>query len=177
MIRIRFVTCDDLVSDLIRKQAGTCMPFIPSHAEALSQDGQYYIGQHLDGGMRKRPVGYDANSLMTLPDGRKSERIVSLPCSMDQEAAFYSYVHDKIGMPYDWISILGFALTELHLHEVGSLICSAIMTAALRSTPAAFVTKGLAFSPYFPMPLTVPLHKISPRDLFLILSSRVQIDH
>jgi hypothetical protein len=30
---------------------------------------------------------------------------------------------------------------------------------------------------YFPMPLVVPAHHISPRDLFLILSSHVQIDH
>jgi hypothetical protein len=70
-------------------------------------------------------------------------------------------------MPYDWVSILGFVLTEVHLHTVGSLICSAIMTAALR-------TKGCE---YFAMPLTVPFHKISPRDLLLMLSSHVEISH
>jgi hypothetical protein len=158
------------------------MPFTPSHCEALSQDGKFYIGQHMQGGMMARPVGYDDSELMTLPDGTKSSRIVSLPCSAEQEAAFYDYVHDKIGMPYDWISILGFAMTEVHLHLVGSLICSAIMTAGLRSTPAGMTglrstTLGATFSPYFSMPLTVPFHKISPRDLFLMLSSHVEIDH
>lgn len=179
MIRLRFVTEDDHLSELIRLQAGTCMPFTPSHVEALSQDGKFYIGQHFDGGMQARPVGYnDANlltlpkatssALMTLPDGtKKSSLIVSLPCTPAQEDAFYAYVHDKIGMPYDWVSILGFVATELHLHNVGSLVCSAIMSAGLRTK----------FCEYFLMPLATPFHKITPRDLLLILSSHVQIDH
>jgi hypothetical protein len=167
MIRLRFVTSDDRLSALIRTQAGICMPFTPSHAECVSQDGQFYIGEHFGTGMQARPVGYDAASLMTLPDGSKSERIVSLPCTPAQEATFYQFVTDKIGEPYDWKSIFSFAAPDINLHEVGHLICSAIMTAALRC-------KGCE---WFPMPLTVPFHHISPRDLFLMLSSHVQIDH
>lgn len=167
MIRIRFVTEDDALSELIRIQAGVSMPFTPSHTEALSQDGKFYIGQHFDGGLQARPVGYNDAKLMTLPDGTKSSRIVALPCSDEQEAAFYGYLHDKLGQPYDWISILGFALTQIHTHTVGSLICSAVMTAALR-------TKGCE---YFKKPLTVPFHHISPRDLMLMLSGMVEIPH
>lgn len=165
MIRIRFVTEDDKLSAAIRLQAGVSMPFTPSHTEALSQDGQFYIGQHLDGGMQARPVGYNDSRLMTLPDGSKSSRVVELPCTAVEETAFYNFVQSKIGQPYDWVSVLGFALSELHLHTVGSLICSAVMTNALR------------VAGYFPMPLTVPFHRISPRDLLLMLSSHVQIDH
>lgn len=167
MIRLRFVTSPDTSSEMIRYQGGVSMPFTPSHVEALSQDGKFYIGQHMQGGMQPRPVGYDSSDILTLPDGRKADIIVELPCTSDQETAFYAYVHDKIGMPYDWVSILGFVLTEMHLHTVGSLICSAVMTAALR-------TKGCE---YFAKPLTVPFHHISPRDLLLMLSSHVEISH
>jgi hypothetical protein len=160
MIRLRFVTGNDQLSALIRLQAGICMPFTPSHVEALSQDGKTYIGEHLEGGMQARPVGYDAATML-------HEKLVELPCTPEQEASFYAYVTSKTGESYDWISILGFMLTELHLHSVGSLVCSAIITAGLRSSPA----------PYFPMPLTVPFHKISPRDLFLMLSCLVEIPH
>jgi hypothetical protein len=167
VIKIRFVTSDDRLSRLIRMQAGISMPFTPSHAECVSQDGKFYIGEHYGTGMQARPVGYDSASLMTLPDGTKSERIVALPCTPEQEAAFYKFVTDKIGEPYDWKSIVSFAAPDVNLHDFGHLICSAIMTAALR-------TKGCE---WFPMPLTVPFHHISPRDLLLVLSSHVEIPH
>lgn len=165
MIKLRFVTSNDRLSALIRTQGGICMPFTPSHAECVSLDGKFYIGEHYGTGMQARPAGYDSASLMTLPDGTKSERIVELPCSPEQEAAFYKFVTEKIGEPYDLKSIFSFAMPDINLHDVGHLICSAIMAAALRAAN------------YFPMPLTVPFHHISPRDLFLILSSHVQIDH
>lgn len=111
--------------------------------------------------------GYDALDLLTLPDGTKSERLVSLPCSDEQETAFYGFVHGKVGAIYDWKSILGFGMPDVHLHDFGHLICSAFMVAGLRA-------KGCEF---FKWPLTVPFHHISPRDLLLILSSHVQIDH
>jgi len=167
MIDIRLVTSDDQLSKLIRMQAGVSMPFTPSHAECRSQDGKFYIGAHFDGGVAARPVGYDAASLMTLPDGSKSERIVSLPCTPEQEAAFYAFVHSKIGEPYDWKSILGFAAPDLHMHLLDHIICSAFMGAGLR-------TKGCEI---FPWPMTVPFHHVTPRDLFLILSTHVEIPH
>lgn len=158
MIRLRFVTCNDQVSALIRLQAGICMPFTPSHVECVSQDGKSYIGQHFNGGMRARPVGYDAAEL-------QSEKIVELDVSPPEETAFYAFVDSKIDQPYDWESILDFVDPALNLHQLNHLICSAMMTAALRSCG------------FFTWPLTVPFHHISPRDLFLILSSYVQIDH
>jgi len=165
VIRIRFVTGNDFASKLIRLQAGVSMPFTPSHAEAVSQDGQSYIGAHLDGGIRARPIDYDAGELLTLPDGSKSERVVSLPCTPGQEAAFYAFVNSKIGEPYDWKSILSFIDPAENLHDLDHIICSAFMTYALRACG------------FFTWPLTVPFHHISPRDLFLMLSGRVEIPH
>jgi hypothetical protein len=159
MITLRFVTADDPLSHLIRSQAGICIPFCPSHVEAWSRDGMAYVGQHMKGGMQARPVGYDA----TLA-GRK-EKLVELPCEQAQFNAFHDFCDSKIGEPYDWKSIFSFAAPDINLHLPQAAICSAIMTAALRRCG------------YFPMPLVVPFHHISPRDLFLILSSHVQIDH
>lgn len=159
MITLRFVTADDALSRLIRAQAGIAMPFTPTHVEALSRDGKAYVGQHYDGGMAARPIGYDAAY-----QGRK-EKLVLLPCEQATFDAFHNYCESKIGQPYDWKSIISFAVPDVNLHDFNHLICSAIMTAALRACG------------YFPMPLVVPFHHISPRDLLLILSSHVQIDH
>lgn len=167
MIHLRFVTGRALSSRLIRMQAGVSMPFTPSHVEAVTVDGNDTIGAHVEDGVRMRPIGYDAADLLVLPDGSKSERIVSLPCTDVQEAAFYTFVHSKVGASYDWKSILGFAMPDLHLHDFGHLICSAFMCAALR-------TKGCE---YFRWPMTVPFHHISPRDLMLMLSTHVEIPH
>lgn len=164
MIRIRFCTSTALSSQLIRWQAGASMPFTPSHCEALSQDGTVYIGAHMDEGVRARPVGYDAADLLTLSDGSKADRIVSLPCSEPQEAAFYAFVQSKVGTPYDWKAIVGFEAPG-HFHDFGHLICSAFMTAGLRACE------------YFRWPTTKPFHLVSPDHLFFTLSTHVKIPH
>ncbi len=134
------------------------MPFTPSHVECVSQDSKSYIGQHFNGGMQARAVAYDAAQV-------SNEKIVDLEASQAEETAFYTYVNSKIGQSYDWQSILDFVDPALNLHQFNHLICSAIMTAALRACG------------FFAEPLVVPFHHISPRDLFLILSSHTQIDH
>jgi hypothetical protein len=165
MIKIRFVTSKDFSSELIRLDGGISMPFTPSHTEALTQDGTGYIGARIGSGITFQPVGYDADTLLTLPDGTKSERIVSLPCTTEQETAFYSFVHSKIGEPYDLRAILGF-IDPAHEHELDHAICSAFMTQSLRDG-----------CNYFPWPMTKPFHRISPDMLFLILSTHVEINH
>jgi hypothetical protein len=165
MIALRFVTGNDLVSRLIRMQAGVSMPFTPSHVEALSSDRRFYIGAHFDGGVAARPIGYDSDQLMTLSDGSRSERLIELPATDEQARAFHAFLQSKIGEPYDWRAIIGFLAPDVHQHELDHIICSAFMTAALRACG------------YFPSPLTVPFHHISPRDLFLVLSTHIQIDH
>jgi len=167
MIHLRFCTSHTLTSQLIRWQAGTSMPFTPSHVEALTQDGENYIGAHIEDGVRMRRVGYDTDTLMTLADGTKADRIVSLPCPDEQEAAFYTLLHAKVGTPYDWKAILGFEVPGVHLHDFGHLICSAFMTSLLRA-------KGVE---WFRWPLTKPFHHISPDLLFAILSTHVEIPH
>jgi hypothetical protein len=165
MITLRFVTGNDFLSRLIRSQAGVSMPFTPSHVEALSPDRRSYIGAHFDGGVAARPIGYDSDQLMVLPDGSRSERLIELPVIDSQEKAFNAFVQSKLGERYDWKAIVGFIESDVHQHEFDHIICSAFMTAALRACG------------YFRSPLTVPFHHISPRDLFLVLSTHIQIDH
>jgi len=173
-IKLRFVTENDFISSAIRFQAGLSVPFVPSHVECVipldwpdqSIAGRW-LGQHEPDGMVARPAGYDAEKLMTLPDGTKSQKFVDLPCTLDQQLCFYNHVVSRIGSPYDIKSIADFADPSLNLHDVGSLICSAEMGWALRQNP----------HPFFPWPLTKPLHRLSPDVLFLILSTHVEVSH
>jgi hypothetical protein len=164
-ILIRFVRSKGWSSDAIVFREKTCMPFSPSHTECVTPAGKW-LGQHSDGGMQAREPGYDHDDVALMPDGRRCEIIVSLPVTQAQADAFYAAAEASIGEPYDWQAILGFAASGHH-HDKFHAICSAKMELLLR-------TKGCE---YFPWPLTVPAHLVDPRDLFLILSSHVKIDH
>ena len=159
MIRLRFVEGTAIDSEMIELRGGTCMPFTPSHVECVSRDGTKYIGQHLDGGMQARPIGYDAPA---------RDLILELPATGEQTAAFYAYVEASIGEPYDWAAIVGFALPGHH-HTKFHAICSAKMVLALR-------TRGCEWFPSR-LPLCAPAHCIDPRDLMLILSAIVEVPH
>jgi hypothetical protein len=159
MITLRFVTSDNPLSAMIRTQAGISMPFTPSHVEAMTRDGKGYVGERFDGGMQAKPIGYDAD------EKGLQQKLVPLPADDAMSDAFHDFCESKINEPYDWKSIFSFAVPDINEHSLDHLICSAMMTAALRACG------------YFQMPLTVPFHHISPRDLMLMLSSHVQIDH
>lgn len=158
MIRLRFVHGRDPLSRLIELRSGTAMPFCPSHVECVTPEGKY-LGQRFDGGMQAREPGYDAAWL-------EVSRIVDLEATPKQEKAFYDRARSMIGLSYDWKAIMDF-IVPVNLHLFDHAICSATMTQLLR-TPGC---------DWFPWPLTVPFHQISPRDLLLMLSSHVKIDH
>lgn len=155
MIRIRFVTGSSTISALIRAQERTTMPFTPSHVEAVTPDGTY-LGAHFDGGVMDRPADYD-KATMT------NELFVELDTDLSQTNAFYAFLRGKIGSPYDWKSILDFIDPFQDHHDSQHVICSALQTLALRSCG------------WFPAPLPVPAHQISPRDLLLTIGGRVAI--
>ena len=157
-IIIRFVTSDDPASILIRVHGGIAMPFTPSHVEALSRDGKSWTGQHLDGGCEARPLDYYQ------AEPNPHECRVEIPVTQIAYDAFHAYLEQRIGDPYDWKAIIGFTLLGHH-HEPGGQICSALMLMCLRAAKI------------FPWPVTVPAHHISPRDLILMLSVLMEIDH
>jgi hypothetical protein len=157
-IVIRFCAGKGLISRLIRYQAGIAMPFTPNHVESVSPDGQWYYGERMTGGLEKRPKGYDA--VHTIADF-----FVEIPCTQAQADAYYSYLESKLGMPYDFQSIISFVIPSWNKHKAGDLICSAVTAAAMR--------KGEILS----WPMTVPFHHISPRDILLICSVLVNVPH
>lgn len=160
MIRLRFVAGNDNVSLAIILRSQVCMPFTPSHVECVTPDGKY-LGQHARGGMSSRDPGYDHDYL-------HHELFVDLPATQDQTDAFYAYMIGALGEPYDWKAIVSFAL-PFNFHVFGHAICSAKVTLGLR-------TKGCEWFPSG-VPLAVPAHLISPRDLLFALSAIVEIPH
>ena len=152
-IRLRFVCGRDAVSLAIRAREN--FPF--SHAEAVTPQGRY-LGAHADGGVAARAPGYDAAWL-------ERELFVELAeTAPGQAEAFYAFLERHIGEPYDFESILGFLLPGVALHEAQHVICS------------AFVTLGLRQCGWFAAPLCEPAHKISPRDLLLMISARIPVE-
>lgn len=159
-MKLRFVTADDPISRLIRDQAGVCMPFAPSHVEAVVPEG--YLGAHDDVGIAIRKVGYDHPLIL---NGKPCELFVDLSGDPVMDAAFDKFIRGKIGTPYDWQSILDFLELpiDLNLHESKHLICSAFMFLALRAANRV------------PFAVTMPAHHVSPAVLLFALSMQVQI--
>lgn len=160
MIHLRFVRSSGFLSAAIVLREGLCMPFTPSHVECVSPDGLTYIGQHIDGGMLARSTDYDRATTT-------HEAFVDLPADDAQTAAFYAAAHASIGEPYDWKAIAGFGPfpADFHFHAKLHAICSAKMFLLLRGCG------------WFANPVAVPAHCIDPRDLLLILSTHVLINH
>jgi hypothetical protein len=154
-VTIRFVQGSELTSRLIVAQEKTAMPFTPSHVEALTPDGRFYLGAHDDGGVARRPVGYDKATTL-------HELLLPIEMAPAEEATFWAYLEGKLGEPYDWKAILGFVV-PVDLHDRDHAICSALITLALRACG------------FFATPLAAPAHLVDPRDLLLVISGRVAI--
>lgn len=152
-IRLRFVTCHDPISQGIRLREN----FWASHVEAVTPEGKY-LGAHCDGGVQARPVDYDAPIL-------QQELFVDLAeTAPGQGDEFYAFLNRHIGEPYDFESILGFLVPDIPAHQPQHVICSALQALALRQCR------------WFAAPLVEPAHKITPRDLLLIISGRVDVE-
>jgi hypothetical protein len=152
MIRLRFVSGKDAVSLGIRAQTKSDW----SHAEAVTPDG-LYLGAHADGGVAARKPGYDAAYLA-------KDLLVDLPQTQAGQAdAFYAFLNRHIGEPYDFGAILDFVAPGIEAHEAAHAICSAFMTLGLRQCA------------WLAAPLSEPAHRISPRDLLLMVSARIPV--
>jgi len=143
-ISIRFATdYHSPLAFLIR--ADTMSPV--SHAEAVLRDGTV-IGAY-GGGVARRANDADADS--------SSQMFVYIPCMSGQIDAWEAFLVSKIGTPYDYEAIAGFALHK-DMHTPGHVICSALITGALRHI--GIVSEKLL----------KPDHMTSPSDLAMCLS-------
>ncbi len=153
MIRLRFCTCNDLISALIREVED----FWASHVEAVMPDGSGYLGAHAAGGVQIRPVGYDQTTLTR-------ELFVDLPATDQVTTRFYDGLKRHVGDPYDFEAIFGF-IARMPLHSRRHAICSALQAAELAES--GWFAGRLCRAPY----------EISPADLLLILSGMLKIDN
>lgn len=155
-VTLRFVTCDDSVSRIIRRGE---FGFWASHVEALMPDGTL-LGAHYDGGVQARPRNYDKGKW-------SKELYVHVPCVLAQTQTFEAFLKTQIGKPYDMDAIGEMALGVLtgeapDWPSKPSWICSALQTAALLKTG---IIKAA--------PATVRL--ATPRDVLMALSGLVEI--
>jgi hypothetical protein len=173
-ITLRFVRARGWTSTAIALREQTAMPFTPSHVECVipadwpdTTLAGRWLGQHADGGMLARPAGYDHDDVAVMSvDGvlRRCELFVEIPVTDTVAHAFYAAAIAALGEPYDLAAILGFAV-PWHEHRKFHAICSAKILLLLRACD------------FFPWPVAVPAHLVDPRDLLLMLSTRLEIPH
>ena len=146
-LRVRLVTdMNDPLSFLIRTDTLAAV----SHAEVVLRDSTI-IGAYASG-VARRPADYDT--------GSTAQMFVDIP--HPEVDAWEAFLIGKIGTPYDFAAIAGFAL-HTNMHTPGHTICSALVADALRHI-------GLITEKQFK-----PDHQTSPGDLALGLSFMAKI--
>ena len=151
MLTIRFVTCSDPVSEGIRRfEYG----FWATHCEALMPDGTL-LGAHAEGGVKARPRDYDKSEFTR-------ELYVSIPATPAQTDAFHSFLRAQVDKPYDFLAIAGLALQRDWQNE-DAWFCSELQAAALCRCGV------------FPPHLATEFSHVTPRDVLLILSGRLDL--
>jgi hypothetical protein len=146
-LRIRLVTDEnDPLAFLIRTDTLSQV----SHAEVVLRDGTI-VGAYGDG-VQHRPGDYDT--------GSTAQMFVDIP--HPDVDAWETFLLGKVGTPYDYAAIAGFAL-HADMHTPGHTICSALVADALRHV-------GIVSKKQFK-----PDHMTSPSDLALALSYMAQM--
>ncbi|WP_315792213.1 hypothetical protein [Bradyrhizobium sp. SZCCHNRI1002] len=151
MITIRFVTSDSAVSFGIRYFS---YGFWASHVEAKMPDGSL-LGAHLSGGVMARAADYDKGEF-------SRELYVSLMASDDEADKFHAFLRSQLGRPYDTEAIAAF-VARRDWKKTDSWFCSELIAAALCQCG------------FFPDHLATDLNHVTPRDVLLMLSSRLTI--
>jgi uncharacterized protein YycO len=127
MIRLRFVAHPGIFDALTKfAQYG----FWATHCEIVVDGG--YLGARLDGGVRVRPVDYDAGKF-------SREEIVAVPATDVQERCFLEFAFAQLGKPYDWSAIAAFYVSR-DWQDDRAWWCSEL-------TGASFVANGMFRKP------------------------------
>ena len=128
-----------------------------SHVDIVLQDGTL-LGARDDtilgipSGVQIRPASYVAGETVLR---------VSVPCTDEQEDAFYAYAHSQIGKPYDEEAIAAFVVGR-DWRDPDAWYCS-------EYGASCFEKSGRV------PPLIAPCNKIAPGDLALVISALVPI--
>ena len=124
-----------------------------SHVDSVMPDGTL-LGARTDGGVAIRPATYL---------GDEPVLRVELPAGDTMTAAYYAGVTAELGKPYDMQGILAFVL-DRDWRDPNSWFCSELVAAKLEGCG------------YWPFPLASPSNKVTPPNLILVLSTKVQIN-
>jgi len=151
VIQLRFVGGDSAISTGIRAAE---YGFWATHTEAVMPDGTL-LGAHIDGGVMARPMGYDKGQYL-------KDMIVQIPATPAMTDVFHSYLRSQLGKPYDMEAILAF-VARRDWQDPQAWFCSELQAAALVACR------------WFMSPLATEFNHITPRDLLLIVSGRVNI--
>lgn len=112
---VRFIFERDFVSKLIGWQTDSLW----CHTEALSRDGQSWIGAHARTGVEARKLDWCTPA---------RERRYSIPVTPHQYETAMAWLEAKIGTPYNYGDILGLVLHNRQGASEHEIICSALMT-------------------------------------------------
>lgn len=138
-IRIRFVTCADLVSLLIREK--TFCDY--SHVEFVLDDGTT-LGAHASGGVRVRPANYDTFTKVAVFDVTVTD---------EEKSKILAFAHAQLGKPYDFGAIAGLVVNR-DWRDPSKWFCSELVTAAFeQAKPLLRVADSI--------------DRITPRDVLL----------
>lgn len=115
-LTIRFIGSSDVVSHLIEWTTNSLW----CHTEALSRDGQCWVGAHAGTGVQARPLNWCKDTTR--------QAVYALPVSYDEYERAMTWLASKVGEPYDYKAIVGLALHNRVGYSDQELICSAFMT-------------------------------------------------
>jgi uncharacterized protein YycO len=113
------------------------------------------LGAHASGGVMARDHDYDKGRFTR-------EMYVSIPATPEQTDSFHQFLREQVGKPYDFKGIAGIALGR-DWQEPDSWFCSELIAAAL------------CHSGVFPPRLATEFNFVTPRDVLLILSGRINL--
>jgi hypothetical protein len=118
---LRFIYTEALVSRLI----GWRTDSLWCHTEALSRDGQHWIGAHAATGVEARPLNWCEPT---------RERQYSIPVTEVAYEAAMAWLDAKVGMPYNYADIVGMTIHRRIGASEHEIICSALMTEFLMAS-------------------------------------------
>lgn len=113
-IVVRFIYEPDMVSRLI----GWTTNSLWSHCEALSRDGESWIGAHAVTGVEARPFDWCKPT---------RERVYALPVTDAQYESAMGWLESQVGQPYNYLDIIGLAFHVRVGASEHEMICSACM--------------------------------------------------
>ena len=147
-VTVRFVSHPGLFTKLCRfAQNG----FWATHCEAIMPDKRRLSAWFLKGGVRILPADYDAGEF-------DREQFVTLSLTGPQASAFFNFLYDQVGKPYDWRSIVAFYAQWFRpsWQEDDAWFCDELLAGAL-------VAAGV-----FPQKMASERNRITVFDFYLV---------